>query len=431
MSTLFGVSTLFPELLRVGSVGGSPWSCRPQASAEGARPARRASAATGSSTSPNSSSGRSARARSSDRIGKLTDLVFRLTEPYPEAVGIYIEHGWGKPTRVHPLGQGGQDRGRRHLRPAARRRRDLPAVRGPARLDPARRAPHGQDHPRHGRPADRGGQRRAPAGIQGPHAHGPRGHLLQRLPAPVGPRAARAGSRTSSSPGSTSSPSPWRTRWPPTRSRSRSPASRSRNCPARTWPTPSRSSPARSSRPCSPPSIRRRPPRRWSRPSRGPSGRSSPTCARRRARTILSEMSVPQLADLFSVLPHDDMTELMGLLPEEQAGAHPGDPLRAGGDGQRRSCRRDFVAVPQGGQGRARSCDELRPSEREPDAISYIYVVERRRRTLVGRRGPAGAGPRRGPHDAGRPHGLARGGRRGGRPSRTTWRNCSPSTTTA
>jgi len=37
-----------------------------------------------------------------DRIGKLTDLVFRLTEPYPEAVGIYIEHGWGKPTEFIP-----------------------------------------------------------------------------------------------------------------------------------------------------------------------------------------------------------------------------------------------------------------------------------------------------------------------------------------
>lgn len=37
-----------------------------------------------------------------DRIGKLTDLVFALTEPYPEAVGIYIEHGWGKPTEFIP-----------------------------------------------------------------------------------------------------------------------------------------------------------------------------------------------------------------------------------------------------------------------------------------------------------------------------------------
>ena len=33
-----------------------------------------------------------------DRIGRLSDLVFRLGAPYPEAVGIYIEHGWGKPT---------------------------------------------------------------------------------------------------------------------------------------------------------------------------------------------------------------------------------------------------------------------------------------------------------------------------------------------
>src|SRR5512136_2864092 len=36
------------------------------------------------------------------RIGKLTDLVFRFAEPYPEAVGIYLEHGWGKPTEFIP-----------------------------------------------------------------------------------------------------------------------------------------------------------------------------------------------------------------------------------------------------------------------------------------------------------------------------------------
>jgi len=30
-------------------------------------------------------------------------------------------------------------------------------------------------------------------------------------------------------------------------------------------------------------------------------------------------MSVPQLADLFSVLPHDDMTEMMDLLPKKDA----------------------------------------------------------------------------------------------------------------
>jgi magnesium transporter len=37
-----------------------------------------------------------------DRIGKLTDLVFSLTEPYPEALGIYVEHGWGNPTEFIP-----------------------------------------------------------------------------------------------------------------------------------------------------------------------------------------------------------------------------------------------------------------------------------------------------------------------------------------
>ena len=37
-----------------------------------------------------------------NRLGRLTDLVFRLSEPYPEAVGIYLNHGWGKPTEFIP-----------------------------------------------------------------------------------------------------------------------------------------------------------------------------------------------------------------------------------------------------------------------------------------------------------------------------------------
>ena len=37
-----------------------------------------------------------------NRIGKLDDIVFSLNEPYPKAVGIYIEHGWGKPTEFIP-----------------------------------------------------------------------------------------------------------------------------------------------------------------------------------------------------------------------------------------------------------------------------------------------------------------------------------------
>lgn len=37
-----------------------------------------------------------------DRIGKLSDLVFKLAEPYPEAVGIFMEYGWGQPTQFVP-----------------------------------------------------------------------------------------------------------------------------------------------------------------------------------------------------------------------------------------------------------------------------------------------------------------------------------------
>ncbi len=37
-----------------------------------------------------------------NRVGRLTDIVFQLSEPYPEAVGLYVEHGWGKPTEMIP-----------------------------------------------------------------------------------------------------------------------------------------------------------------------------------------------------------------------------------------------------------------------------------------------------------------------------------------
>jgi len=37
-----------------------------------------------------------------NRLGKLTDLVLSLSDPYPESVGLYLEHGWGKPTEFIP-----------------------------------------------------------------------------------------------------------------------------------------------------------------------------------------------------------------------------------------------------------------------------------------------------------------------------------------
>jgi magnesium transporter len=40
--------------------------------------------------------------KTNQKNGRLTDLVFRLAEPYPEAVGIYIEHGKGYPPELVP-----------------------------------------------------------------------------------------------------------------------------------------------------------------------------------------------------------------------------------------------------------------------------------------------------------------------------------------
>ncbi|MHB9097698.1 MAG: magnesium transporter MgtE N-terminal domain-containing protein, partial [Syntrophales bacterium] len=37
-----------------------------------------------------------------NRIGKLADIVFSVADPYPEVAGVYIEHGWGKPTNFIP-----------------------------------------------------------------------------------------------------------------------------------------------------------------------------------------------------------------------------------------------------------------------------------------------------------------------------------------
>ncbi len=42
------------------------------------------------------------RDKTNQRNGRLTDLVFRLSEPYPEAVGVYIEHGKGLPSELVP-----------------------------------------------------------------------------------------------------------------------------------------------------------------------------------------------------------------------------------------------------------------------------------------------------------------------------------------
>jgi len=94
---------------------------------------------------------------------------------------------------------------------------------------------------------------------------------------------------------------------------------------------------------------------------------------RERARTILSEMSVPQLSDLFSVLPHDDMMEMMALLPKEQA-----ERIRQILSDREASARilmsADFLAMPR----EAKVGDALaavRRSGRGHSSVSYIYIV--------------------------------------------------------
>ncbi len=101
-----------------------------------------------------------------------------------------------------------------------------------------------------------------------------------------------------------------------------------------------------------------------------------------RARMILSEMSIPQLAKLFSVLPHDDVTEMMELLPAEDAGK-----IRAILSEREATAgvlmSSEFISVPVDTKV-GPLLEQIRRSGREPDAISYVYVVNGDGRTLVG-----------------------------------------------
>lgn len=100
-----------------------------------------------------------------------------------------------------------------------------------------------------------------------------------------------------------------------------------------------------------------------------------------RARTILGEMSVPQLADLFSVLPHDDKQELMGLLPAEEA-----QRVQAILS-EREADARDLMSTDFYTSTRPARVGEvlldIREGKREHDAISYIYIINQEK-TLLG-----------------------------------------------
>jgi CBS domain-containing protein/uncharacterized protein YrrD len=103
---------------------------------------------------------------------------------------------------------------------------------------------------------------------------------------------------------------------------------------------------------------------------------------RGRARTIFSEMTIPQLAGLFSILPHDNASELMTLLPPEQA-----ERLKAILSEREASAggmmATDFLAM---GKNIAvgKAIEAIRQSGLEPGSISYLYIVNGGGRTLIG-----------------------------------------------
>jgi len=106
------------------------------------------------------------------------------------------------------------------------------------------------------------------------------------------------------------------------------------------------------------------------------------TVRREKARTILSEMSVAQLADLFSVLPHDQMMKMMDLLPSDQA-----ERIRAIISDRESTATAlmttDFITAAR----ETTVCEilrQIRTSKRTHDSVSYIYIVSGEERLLAG-----------------------------------------------
>jgi len=100
-----------------------------------------------------------------------------------------------------------------------------------------------------------------------------------------------------------------------------------------------------------------------------------------RAQAILAELSIPQLADLFSVLPHDDVTELIQLIPEESAKRI--QQLLSDREARARDLMSSdyLVFIEETTVGEA--LKTIRTSGLDPDTISYIYVMAAER-VLIG-----------------------------------------------
>ncbi|MGD0819537.1 MAG: CBS domain-containing protein [Desulfomonilia bacterium] len=101
-----------------------------------------------------------------------------------------------------------------------------------------------------------------------------------------------------------------------------------------------------------------------------------------KARKILSEMSTPQLAGLFTVLPHDDVTELMAFLSKEQAERVRN--ILSQREIQARNIMSSDYVVAQKSDKAGDVLTAIRGSGRDPKSISYIYVVNGDGKTLLG-----------------------------------------------
>ncbi len=101
-----------------------------------------------------------------------------------------------------------------------------------------------------------------------------------------------------------------------------------------------------------------------------------------KAKTILAQMSIPQLADLFSVLPHDDVAKLTELLPEAEnkrikaiISAYETSAVSLMSD--------DFLTAGKG-MTAEQAIAHIRQSATDPETISYLYVITPKERTLLG-----------------------------------------------
>jgi magnesium transporter len=101
-----------------------------------------------------------------------------------------------------------------------------------------------------------------------------------------------------------------------------------------------------------------------------------------RAKTILTEMTIPQISDLFSVLPYEDSQELMSLLPKDMADRV--NSILSQREVKARSLMSSKYISFGGGVAVEEAINFIRSSKKEPEEISYIYIINGDGKTLVG-----------------------------------------------